>query len=261
MQMVPPPPMTPLPPDVAYFVGFLGLLVGLVLLLAGRLVDRAVLALAGGCVGGALAGPLARSWGVNWMFLAIPAAVLLAVAFALSGRVLWALAAAALFACLAALVAAVAYWPWLASPMATTTQSTQPYTQPAPGSWCQSAGELVHQTLGALWKQQPGVMIWTLCLGGGLPLAAAVLLPRLARIVMTAVLGAVATVAGAMLMLAPVHPRAWPDRWALVGLWVMLAVVLMMAGIVHQYYRALSKPPPAKPAAQPPKPPPKGSSK
>jgi len=264
MLSIPPPPVPSLEVGVAYLAGGIALGCGLVLLLAGRLVDRVLLALVGAAIGAAIAGPLAASWGVNWMVVAVTAAVVLAVVFVLSSRVLWALAAGAMFACLGTLVAAVAYWPGLELAAASQPAASQAAaaSQPADAlaAWAQSCADLSHRTVLALWDQRFLAMIWTLVLAGGMPLVTAIMLPRLARIVMTALLGALALVGGAVLVLTPSHIILWPDRWALVALWGLLAVVLMIAGTIHQYYRALSKPVEAKPAG-PPKAPPKPTPK
>jgi len=266
--MLSPPPISAMPsPDLGLALGLLFTLVGLVLLLAGRLVDRAVLALGGASLGAALAGPLAQAWGVNWMVLSIPAAVILAVVFVLSGRVLWALLGAAMLAGLGSLVVAAVYWPALSpqleqhaevqQPAATAPAGSQPATaasQPSGRPWAAQAIGLGQYTMAVLWKQQPAVMVWTFCLAGGLPLAAAVLLPRLARIVMTSIIGSLCCTGGLVLLLSAVRSQAWPTRWVLVAIWAMLAAVLMVAGVIHQYYRALSAPA-ARPPAAPPKPP------
>ena len=276
--MLTPPPISAMPhADLGLIFGAVALVLGLVLLLAGRIVDRAVLALAGASLGAALAGPLATAWAVNWMLLSIPSAVLLAVVFVLSGRVLWALTAAGLLACMGSLVVAVAYWPVLEPTLSqelaieqpanqqAANQQAQPAqptsagatTQPSMQDWARQAGHLAQRTMANLWKHEPAMMIWTLCLAGGGPLTISVLLPRLARIVMTSFLGSLTCVSGSVLLLSALRPQAWPTRWALVAIWLMLAVVLMVAGIIHQYYRAMSAAVPAKAPAAPPKPPPK----
>ena len=256
MLVVPPSPVTAIQPQLAYFIGIIGLLGGLVLLLAGWVVDRVILAMAGAVLGALLAWYLGVSY---WMYLAVPFAVVLAGVFVLSGRMLWALTGSGLVACLCMVMLAVAYWPGLQL-AATTQPASQPQALSPLGQWAASSWELTRQALLALWGQHTGAVLWTVCLGGGMPLVVALLLPRLARILMTCVVGSVALVGGAMLMLAQAHPGAWPDRWALVALWGVLAVVLMIGGIIHQYYRAMSKPPDKK-AASPPKAHPKPAAK
>lgn len=182
------------------------LLVGGAMLLYGRKLHRIFLAAVGFCVGALLAGPIARhfNWPV-WVTRAILGAVIAAL-LAVSARAVWVLLLAALVLAVAGGILVGVYGP-------DALDEAGPVPDLAPEAPAQRVIDAYTNYTGRLWEAffQPRQTLIVLVLAGSATAGAVagVLLPLCSVILLTALLGALCTVAGGMTALLTARPTLW----------------------------------------------------
>ncbi len=212
-----------------------GVALGAAMLLWGRILSRPFLALVGVATAIAFAVPLSQQFPITPLVAAIVAAVVFAAVGAVTARILWALAAGAIFG-------AVAILAMLARMSAPAAAASQPASAPGLAplvAWLADGWVYCVAALGEAWKDHSATVLWTLCLGGGAPLTVALLLPRMGKIFMTSLLGAVCIVAGVLLAVAKIQVSLWPATWWDYALPAIAVAVLLMFGIVYQFCGAI----------------------
>jgi hypothetical protein len=213
-----------------------GVALGAAMLLWGRILSRPFLALVGVATAIAFAGSLSQQFSVTPLVAATVAAVAFAAVGAVTARILWALAAGAVFGA-AAILAMLAH---MTAPAAAT--AAQPTSAPGHApfvAWLADCWNYCGAALGEAWKDRSATVLWTLCLGGGGPLTVALLLPRLGKIFMTSLLGAVCVVGGVLLAVVKIQESLWPATWWGYALPLTAVAVLLMFGIVYQFCGAI----------------------
>jgi len=226
-----PPPIDALADPIAYALAGACLVVGAALLVWGRVLDRSILCVAGVMIG-LLTGPALAErfgWPPTPVRLVLAAAIGLA-AMALA-RLVWPLLGGAMAALAAECV--------LICRLPAGTLVAFEQTAEGLGGWSQAAWQFLSGGLSALWAWNVAAVLAVIGLSVGIPVAVGIVRPRLARIVMTSVIGAGAIACGPLLAVAQLRPGAvdwvWSNwRWAL-GLWGLLAVV----GVAVQYRAAI----------------------
>ncbi len=232
MLNIPPPPPLQLPSTTAWGLAGLLVILGALLLLWGRVLSRPFLSALGAAAGTLLAGALARQFGLPVVAADVVAILGLAILGAVAARILWALAGGAFFGLLA-----------LGVLMSRTLESLPATSQPAFDEkaaadiqgWLLACKQFFSDGAGTLWANNSATVLWTICLGGGVPLVVLLLLPRLGKIFMTALIGAVGIVGGLMLAVSRLDGSAWPATWSGYVLQAGGCGVLLIFSLVFQY--------------------------
>lgn len=228
MVNIPPPPYPVLDLTAAYIAAGVGVVLGAFLLLWGRHLHRALLAAVGAAAGFLLAGPLAARIGAEVFTVRIGLVIVAAIVALVSARAIWALLGGAIAVGAATVVLKLRIapldWPdcpdivaWLAALRAAATPDA---------------------TLGA---EHLGRTLLVLCPVAAAVLVAGMVLGRLMRILMTALLGAAMIVAGAGLALVQRKPALWPGDWNGMLVPGFAAAGLLLLGLVAQYRGVLGE--------------------
>jgi hypothetical protein len=162
---------------------------------------------------------------INPTFVQIGVVVIAAAVLALAGRVTWAVVAGAIGAAVGATVLLI-------------NQAAE-IPEAASGSltaWWQSVAPAVFDTgtIERMWEQQEGLVLLVMFPATVLPLLLGVFFNRVVVALMTALIGAVVTVAGLVVGLAQFKARLWPEGWTDVGVLAIAAGVIMLIGAVCQ---------------------------
>ena len=203
--------------------------VGAVLLLWGRILSRPFLAMIGVAVAVAAAGPLSQQFSVSPTVAGLVAAAVLALVAAITARLIWALAAGAVFGA-SAIIAMLVNMPAPAGGLLDFAP-----VDPGFGAWLTACWNAVGTALAAAWKDRSQTVLWAVCLGGGIPLTVALLLPKLGKIVMTSLLAVAAIIGGVFLVVTQIRSSLWPREWLGYGVPIVAAAVLLMFGIIYQF--------------------------
>ena len=207
---------------------------GLALLLWGRILHRAALALVGAAVGLALGGGLAAAISVEPLLGRMVGAVVLGLLGLVAARIVWALLAGGLTGAGAAWVMA-----WLVAGDSPAVGDKVPVAQTATdqafAEWFKTNWETAFVCLGTVWEKHTAMVVLVLAPAVAVPLIICLIRPRLGRICMTSLLGAGAIVFALLFGASRIQPSLW--QAALVhGLWLAGAcAVLTIAGLVFQY--------------------------
>jgi hypothetical protein len=232
--------LPPLPPGLTlewtWGLALSGIVLGPLLILWGRVLSRPVLALAGVGIGLVLAPSLARQFGIDPTLAAVLVAVIFAAVGAVAARLIWALTGGAL-------VATVALWTLLAYCLAALPPKEQPLFPKGLDTlepWLIACWHFGLAGLRALWTVHSERILWTLCLGGGLPLVVLLLLPRFGKIFMTALLGSLLLTGGFLLAATSLRRAIWPSAWSDYLLYGGIILAMMMFSLVFQYIGAVT---------------------
>lgn len=232
MLNIAPPPPTLLPALLTFGVAGLSMALGGALVLWGRVLSRSFLAAAGAAAGVLLAESLARRFNLPIMIVSVVAILGFAVIGAIAARIVWAAAGGAVFG-LAALTI------MLGATMEGLPAASQPASVPAtdigPRDWIAQSSQYVFQAATAAWAGDRTRVLWTICLGGGVPLVMLLLLPRVGRIFMTALIGSVALSGGVLLTVSGLSGTVWPTAWAGYRIWLGMGLVVLVFSLVFQY--------------------------
>jgi hypothetical protein len=227
-----PPPPPQLAAATAWAIVGLSLGLGAALLLWGRVLSRSFLAVVGAAAGIVAADALARHFDLPVVAVGVIAILALAAVGALAARIVWALAGGAVFgaAGLTVLLSRL-----LGGVAATSQPAFQAEAAGSPWAWAVECTRYVAAGAGAIWPEHRAAVLWTLCLGGGVPLVTLLLLPRLGKIFMTALLASAGLVGGSLLAVSRVRPTAWPTQWSGYTLCGVVGLVLLVFSLVYQY--------------------------
>lgn len=221
MLNIPLPPRFAITATVAYAAAGAGIAGGVILLLWGRHVHRALLAAAGAAAGYLLAVPLAHRLGAPPTTVRIVMVLTLAIVAVVGARAAWVLLGGGLAVGVSTLVlrarVAPPTWPpcetiaaWLRALLATATPEASLLT----GHWLDAL----------LMLALPGVAV--LILGA--------VFARMMRIFMTSLLGAAAVIVGMGLALVHRRPALWPGEWGDMVVPALAAAGLALLGLAGQ---------------------------
>ena len=234
MLALPPLPQPQLSDLVAIGAAACMLGVGVVLLMWGRMLGRAFLALCGAAVGAGVAGPyLAGRLGVSVVTGRLVAIITLTILGLVVARVIWAMLGAAICSAAAGLVLVERFGPTVRK---TSTLDLAETTT----AYAHELMVYLWDGLGAMWTER-AVMVATVCgLAWAIPLVLAMVCARLGRIVMTALLGAVAMVMALALAGGQVRTSLWEGFWKHYYVPAVMTAVLLLVGIAYQYRGAIN---------------------
>jgi len=236
MSEIPAPPLPQLTLALALALGAVSVIIGAVLLLWGRTVNRATLVVLGVYAGLFLAGPLWRKVPANPTVVRIVAALALAMLGLLLARLVWAALAGAICGGAACLIV-------LARSLPQLSPDARPVFQMADssfGAYSQAVGQYVWAGTQAVWGQQATLLLVTCCLAAAAPLIISMLWPQLIEILMTGLLGAVGIVAGLTLAGGQISARLFSAVFSKYYVPVALAAALFIVGVVFQYLGVLA---------------------
>ncbi|MCJ7543529.1 MAG: hypothetical protein MUP47_03015 [Phycisphaerae bacterium] len=226
----PPPPQLAMAPTLG--IAAVGVVLGGALVLWGRVLNRSFLAAVGAAAGVVLADRLARQFGLPVVVVGVVVILSLAALAAIAARIIWPLAGGALFGL-------VALGVLLSSRLEALPPASQPTFQAATvvdfPSWLIECRRFLVEGVGAVWPEHSVAVLWVLCLGGGVPLVALLLLPRLGKIFMTGLIGSVGVVGGILLAVSRAHRASWPTHWSGYLVWGGAVLVLLVISLVYQY--------------------------
>lgn len=234
MQVIPMPLAPQLGGLTAYGLAIGAVLVGLAITFFGCRLHYLLAAAVGAGVGFALAPVVQGHVDINPTIVQVGVVIVTAAVLALAGRVTWAVAAGAVGAAVGAtvlLVNQVANIPEAASVSLT--------------AWWQSVAPAVFDkgTIERMWEQQEGLVLLVMFPATVLPLLLGVFFNRVVVVLMTALIGAVVTVAGLVVGLAQLQARLWPEDWTDVGVLAIAAGVIMLIGAICQCLFAQARKP------------------
>jgi hypothetical protein len=201
------------------------------MLLWGRILSRPFLGVAGAAVGTMLADSLARQFGLSLTAAAMISILGLALAAAVAARLVWALAGGAFFGL-------IAVWVMLSGMLPNLPATSQPAfdTQTAGNwaGWFLACWQVLVAGVSVLWADHYVTILWTICMGGGVPLVILLLLPRLGRIFMTGLVGAVSIAGGMLLAVSRFSRAGWPTAWPAYMTYAGIGAALLTFAIAFQ---------------------------
>jgi len=221
-----------------------GVLVGLVMLLWGRLFHRALLVLLAAGVGLALGGRFGPQIAVSAWLAQLASAVTLGVLALVLARLAWSVLAGLHTSVMAVVVVAV----WV---LGVSLAATQPATGTGPAEYLRT----VQQDARALWANHALAANLTAILAGLSGAVAAFLLPRATVICMTSVLGAALLLTAGGLIVATWFPDLLADPLAsnrtvlagLIGGVLLLGLLFQMIGEIRARRKAAARADEARP--------------
>ena len=220
-----PPPQ--LDAQWGWLVALLLIGIGALLLAWGNKYHRGALALVGAAIG-ALFGPmLAPHVGMTPLAGRIAGSMVLAVAAAIGAQIVWAVLAAGLALAAAAWALACNF-----ASGASPGEAAGPANFP---EWCLNVWTFVSGELARVWETQALVIILVLFVAAAVPLVIGLFKPKVATIVMTALLGAAGVVAGGLLASAQVNADWWAGALRQYSAPIAAFVALMTFGVIWQY--------------------------
>ena len=226
-----PPPPPPLTTPLALGLAGVAVVLGGLMLLWGRVLSRTFLGIVGAGVGTLLADSLARQFGLPLVAAAMIAILGLALLAAVAARLIWALAGGAFFGL-------IAVWVFLSNRLPNLAPTSQPVfdTQTAAdwAGWFLACWRVLVAGVNVLWADHSITILWTICLGGGVPLVILLLLPRLGRIFMTGLIGAVSIAGGMLLAVSRFSRAGWPAAWPAYLTYVGIAAAMLTFAIAFQ---------------------------
>lgn len=237
MFSIPGPPLPQWSDLVAYGLAGACVLVALLLLLWGRNLGRALLVVLAAALGFVLSGPIAERFDLQ-LALVRPIAILVpALGALLLARLIWASMAGAM----AGVVAECIVFAQLFNDI---PADKHPNFAPAALTliaWGHELALFFWRVFLLLATERTGLFLAAVTP----PIAVIVVIllarDRLARIVMTALLGGAGLVCGPILAVCQFRPSLWDTIWTHWYIPAAIALVFMIASVVRQYQRALRK--------------------
>lgn len=230
---IPPPPVPLLDPAVAYACAGGAAVGGLVCLLWGRRIHRLIAALAGGGAG-ILAAPAlaAKLVDVDLVIVQVATVSILAVVGLIAAHAVWALLAAGLVAVPVVMALAGHYVPEsLPAPFSPAGQTLE--------DWAAAWAPFAWDRLTMAWESDSAKLLLASAPPVAVVLVAGLLLPRLAAIVMSSVLGAFAFLGAGALAAARAKPSLWQRAWDNLAVTVGCVGALALVGLIGQYRSVL----------------------
>lgn len=225
MQAIPMPPAPQLGAMTAYGLAIGTVLIGLAITFFGCRLHYALAAAVGVGAGFVLAPVVQGHVDINPTFVQVAVVLVTAVVLAVAARVTWALAAGAVGAAAGATVLLVSQAAMI--PEAASESLT---------AWWQSVAPAVFDmgTIERMWDQQQGLVLLVMFPATVLPLLLGLFFNRVVVVLVTALIGAVVTVAGLVVGLAQIKARLWPQSWMDVGVLGIAVVVMALIGAICQ---------------------------
>lgn len=240
---LPCPPLPNLAQSDAFMVAAAAIIVGAALLVWGRILGRPLIALLAGSAGFLYGGQVADLLSIPPVVGQFALAIGGLIVVYLADRVVWGALAIAVAAIPAAIVMLGLYPPADAKALPATAPAADSLTNYATGLALTLKADILD-----LWQtQRPTILIAFTAIALFFMLIA-LIRPRLIRIVMTSLIGAVAIVAGLLTAVTAILPSMWNQAWQLCYVPAGLCAALFILGIVVQY-RAAIKAQPAAPAS------------
>lgn len=223
MEGVPVPPAPQLGAVTAYSLAGGSVLAGLVITFFGCRLHYLLAAAIGAGAGFALAPLIQPHVEINPTYVQIAVVVITAAVLAIAARVTWAVAAGALGAAVAATVLLL-------------SQAAKIPVEASLPAWWQNVPPTVFdiEAIKWMWQQQQGLVLLVMFPATVLPLLLGVFFNRAVMVLMAALIGATATVAGLVVGLAQIKARLWPQNWMDVAVLGLAVVVITLIGAVCQ---------------------------
>lgn len=222
-----------------------GLLLGVALLLTGRVIHRAFLALAGAGAGFVISTIIAERLKMDPSLSRLLIAIALGIVGMACARWIWAVIAAVL----AAGGTSIAVGAYLGSKAMTVSgifKSADTF-----GAYVQSAGQSYLTAIQDIWSLNPAVTGAVIAVAGLILLVLFAMMPRLGAVVMTSVAGAVIMVGASLILAGAIRQSLWLTAWQHWYVPASVAVLLVLVGIAFQY-QALPSPKPDEDKGGPP---------
>lgn len=224
-----PPPAPNLSPAVAYAGAALAVMMGLVLLVWGRLAHRGFLVLLAAGLGLLTGRWLAPVIGVRALLAELVVGVSFGLLAAALARAVWAVLIGALAAALAAAAVVIYYL----SPGGWAVPTSQAAIAGL-GTYGESVAAAVQQWVLSAWQAQGTVLTAATCAAGLVFLAVGMFLPRAVAVFMSCLVGALLLAAGLAVAAAQVRPEWWTAAWRHLRVWSLVAAGVVLLGIVIQ---------------------------
>lgn len=207
------------------------LAIGAVMLTRGERIHRIALTLVGLAVGYVCGGYLAEKFAMTPIIGQTAGALTVGILALIGARIIWAVLAASMATAAGVCAIGSRYG-------SATDEASKAATSSAPADMAQWASDLWDQVLGNLsqaWDDEKAMLLMILVPAATVPLLVGLLRPRLARIVMTSLLGAIGLATGVL----GVNADWW--SWAMGRMEVLGVAVglLVIVGMAIQYRSAL----------------------
>ena len=235
MFAIPPPPLPQYPDSLALGVAGPSVVVGVLLLLWGRSIHRALLCGVGMIAGLVLAVPAAERFGINLTAARLTGAIVLGLLGLIMARPVWAGLAAVLFGSLAE---CVLLWRYVCE----FSQESRPVFETASTTftgWVLGAVQYHLHWTWMMWQYKPALVLGVVCPAVLLPLVISIIRDRMVRIVMTSLLGGGGAVFGTIFAIVQLQQSFWPVIWTHWYVPCAIVIGLGITGIVLQYRGAL----------------------
>ena len=227
------PPLPQLDATWAWPAAGLTVGVGVLLLVWGSKYHRGALALVGAAAG-VLFGPvLAARVALSPLAGRIAAPMVLAIVAVVGAQVVWAILGTAILLGAAAWTLACMF---VSGPAAGEAAGATDLTD-----WCTGLWTFVSARLTEAWSAHALTIVLTLFVAGAVPLIVGLFKPKVATVVMTALLGAGGIVVGGLLGAAQINADWWGEAMKHYGIPVAVLIVLMTFGVAWQYRYELAE--------------------
>ena len=225
MPSIPLPPAPQLGAAIAYSIAAGSVLAGLVITFFGCRLHYLLAGLVGAGVGFALAPVVQPYIGMNPIYVQIGVVLVAAAVLALAAKVTWPVVAGAVGAAVTATVLLMRQAPGIPQE---ASQSL--------AAWWQHVAPAVFDmdTIKATWRHDQAHVLLVMFPATVLPLLLGVFFNRAVMLIVTALIGATATVAGLIVGLAQVKARLWPQSWMDMGVLGIAVVVITLIGAICQ---------------------------
>ena len=222
---------------VAYIAGGSAIIIGLMMVGWGRFWSRPLVALAGVGIGLLCGDLLAEVMKVDVAIARAAVAAILGVLGFVAAPFFWAFFAGALCSSVAGTAMALNF---LAGLPEGTLEATPPeggYTLAVWGEWL---GVFSSDISSAMWERQASIMVLVIAPAGLIPVLIGLWRQRLATILMTSFVGAIAVAGGAVIAITQSDSTRWPAGWS--GAAIPLCVIggLWICGVAVQYAFVMS---------------------
>lgn len=232
---IPGPPAPQWSDPVAFGLAASSLAVGVLILLWGRYLARALLCAIGIITALLLAGPVARRFELNLLLVRLVGAVVMAVGGLILARLVW----AALVGMLFGIPAECLVLGRCLQEIAKDKQPVFDAAEPTFTFWALGICKFFLSGFRALWGGDLGILLAVVCPALVLPLVITLIRDRLGRIFMTSLLGGGAIVLGPIIAVAQLRQSMWGGIWRHWYVPLVLAGGLMVTGLIVQYRGAI----------------------
>ena len=225
MLSIPCPPAPQLSNAAASGIVICTIIFGGILTVWGRQASKAFVAVVGIVCGLWLAGPLSEVTGINIVVARVVLTTVLGLTGAMGDSVFWAV----VFATMCGVLALNA----VASECIETSVIRDFMGSPSSlGQWWTALAETIRRVCRELSRTRASSTLMVVLPCVIVPLAAGLCWQRLAKVVMTAVVGAMLIAAGINVMIAQTNSALWPTAWSQFGVTLSFAVALAVVAML-----------------------------